>query len=320
MRDYKFIAFFFAGLALHSGLFAQSQDFASLGYANTAAAYLYLPNNAQSIALSGSVTAWKNKSSWSQFNPALLDAVNPYSVSFTTAIMDNDRHFYAAAVPIPTGPYFITGISLISFGVNNIEGRDEFGGLTQNFNDNETAVALTAAGKLPYNISCGIAGRYLNQMLETGRANGFGFDAGATYDPFSCLTIGISALHIGSHLAWNTGENDLVRPTGRLGIAGNLADSTLRIEGDFIKADYMPLEMSAGAEYVLLKMFAVRAGASTSVLIADQKSALPDFSAGLGIYFNFLTADFACKIPGNGLAPSYRISLTIDIPAAMKQW
>ena len=146
--------------------------------------------------------------------------------------------------------------------VGNFKGRDSVGGLTNTFNDDETAIDVSAAGRLQGNIEWGITARYLNQNLDNNHASGMGFDVGARWNPIRWLSIGVSGLDLGSYLWWNSSETDPVLPIGKLGLCGIFLDSALIAEADASKAPQQPIEGSIGAQYTLLKMFALRAGIS----------------------------------------------------------
>jgi hypothetical protein len=305
-------------VALQGAALGQSADFASEGYARGAAEYLRLPDNAQSASLCRAVTAWKYPYCSSKANPGLRDAVSSPTLSTTYGLMSLEQKYFSAKYAQPIGDYLVCGLSVISFGMTGFEARDNYGIMTGTFSDQETAVALSAAGKLTKNISAGITIRYLNQLLEKEYANGASFDCGATYDPFSFVTIGASLLHFPSLLWWSTGTHDVVLSTARVGLCWHLLDTALNFETDVAVTECQPLEFSGGLEYVLFKIIALRGGIATSSSISERKSRMPDFALGIGIHYQGVAFDYAFRRPATILDPSHWFSLDIDLARAVR--
>ncbi len=300
--------------------YAQSTDFASTGYSAGAADYLELPYSAHSAALGGAVCAWREDLTGAQYNPAILNAASEgvLYVDAAYTVMTLDRQHISVAGAGTLSKYLAWGASFVNYGVGNIEGRDTFGVLTDNFNYNENALALSLAGSLQWNISVGATARYLFESMSTENANGVGFDAGATWQPVRMLTVGLSAQNLLSRLWWSTSHVDPVLPTARLGIAGSWFKNSVRAELDLVKTQQQPEAVSFGVQYTLMEMVSLRGGISTAIDASTMQSKYPDYSLGLGMRYSGFGFDFACLIPDSDLGLSYKFSLVAALKDIFK--
>lgn len=296
---------------------AGESDFASSGYAAGAAEYLKLSRHAHSAALCGAVTAWQEELAGFQYNPAILDIVgnlNGYPITGTYSFMSLDRRHVGVDASIALGSYIAAALSLTSFSIGNIEGRDDYGNLLDDFDYRAITVAASVAGRLQLPISWGVTLRYLSEHLEYEMGNGFGFDVGATYRPIQQLCIGISGQNIGSKIWWSTGHDDPVLATARLGIAGLFIDTSLTVELDVVKTLKQPIDVSLGLQYKLFNILSLRAGTSTSLDIKDRDYRDFDFSLGVGMRYSIFGFDYACPITSSKLGISHKISVIVKIP------
>jgi len=304
---------FFIFLFFSASSFGQYADFASTGYSAGAAEYLKRPVTAQSAALAGAVVAWRDDLAGVQYNPAILDATpaGSYLLHGTYSVMTLDRSHLGADAAATIGNYLAAGLSITNYGVGGIEGRDSLGNQTDSFNYSENSVAISAAGRIVGNIAIGGTFRYLYEKLSTGRANGIGFDLGATYEPIPMLCVGLSAQNLLSRLWWNTGHNDPVLADARLGVAGLFLNKSLIAEIDVLKTVQQPLQISLGVQYTLFKIVSARGGISTDMDYINYHSRYPDYSFGLGVRYSVFGFDYAIIIPDSDLGISHKISLVV---------
>ena len=296
---------------------AQESDFASSGYAAGAAEYLKLPRHAHSAALCGAVTAWQEELAGFQYNPAILDIVgipSGYPIIGTYSFMTLDRKHVGVDASFSLSDYIAAALSLMNYGVDQIEARDEWGNFSEYFEYRALTLAATIAGRLQWPISWGVTLRYLSESMEYEAGNGFGFDLGATWRPLDELCIGISGQNVLSWLFWSTGHNDMVLPTARLGIAGILMDTTLSVELDVAKTIKQPIDVSLGVQYKLFRILSLRAGTSTSLDIEDRDFRDFDFSFGVGMRYSMFGFDYAVPITSSKLGISHKISVVVKIP------
>jgi hypothetical protein len=310
-------------LVLAASSFGQYADFASTGYSAGAAEYLKRPVSAQSAALAGAVVAWRENLAGAQYNPAILDATpsGTYVLNGTYTIMTLDRKHIGVDAAGTIGNYLACGISFMQYGVGNIEHRDDFGALLDSFDYSGNSLALSAAGKIVGNIALGGTVRYLFENFEkqnAGRANGIGFDLGATYEPFPMLCVGASVQNILSKLWWQTGYVDPVLPCVRLGVSGTFLKKSLQAEIDLIKTFKQPEEIALGIQYTFLEMFSLRGGISTDVDASAMHSKYPDYSFGLGVHYSIFGFNYAFSIPDSDLGWTHKISLKIEFKDLFK--
>jgi hypothetical protein len=293
--------------------FAQYVDFASVGYSAGAADYLRRPLGARSAALAGAVTAWTEDLTGAQFNPAIFDAVPQNSIMLdgTFSLMAFDRKHTGFEAAGALGNYLAYGISFINYGVSNIEGRDSFGVLTDNFNYGENSLHASVAGKLMGNISLGATARYLFESMADQHANGVGFDLGATWAPLAFIGIGASVQNIASKLWWSTGHSDPVLPVGRLGVCGIMLKKSLSAEIDFVKTQKQPEQVACGVQYVLFELISFRGGISIDLDFSSVHAKYPDYSFGLGVKYSFFFFDYACLIPDSDLGLTHKVSIAV---------
>jgi hypothetical protein len=306
--------------------FAQYAGFASSGYSAGAAEYLKRPMSAQTAALAGSVVAWRQGLAGTQFNPAIYDATPSGAIhaNGTYTFMTLDRKLAGAEAAGTVGDFLACGLSFISYGVGNIEARDEYGNNQGAFSDLENAITASVAGRFLWNIAGGASVRYLyagmhkdknaDPDLDLGeQANGVGVDLGATWEPLPQLCVGASVQNILSKLWWSTGTRDDVLATVRIGISGIFLKKSLCAELDFIKPLQQPEEISFGVQYMLLEMFSFRGGIASAVDLSEYHSKYPDYSLGLGFRYMFFGFDYALTIPESELGLSHKVSLDFTI-------
>lgn len=290
--------------------------FSSSGYAEDAGqSVLRLPVHAQCAGVEAATVAWRGDLAGLQYNPAILDATDSLTLLGTNSYMTFDRSHFGIDVASPIGELFVAGLSFSQTGVGKIEGRDDYGVETGNFDASFNTISAMVAGRLAIPVSIGLRGRYIFESIEKGHSNGFGFDAGATFQPIKQLCVGASIQNIASAVWWNTGRRDEVLLTGQLGVTGILVDNTLRMELDIIKTMQQPEEVACGAEYAFLQFFKARAGIREAAKTDTREIMKPEYSFGAGMHYDFLGFDYAIVIPASDLGAIHKISVICKIPA-----
>jgi hypothetical protein len=309
-----------AALCLVAAIEAPSwsrDDFASPSYAVDGAAYLRMPSHAHATALGNAVTAWQGSVAGLQYNPAILDAVQRYTLIASYSFLSDDRLNRAADLVIPAGEYLVAGFSVVYAGVDKIERRGEDGMLDiarPLFTDREMAIAASVSGRLLWNIAVAARARYLSQTLADQSANGMGLDLGATWTPDSMVCVGMSGLNIGSYLWWKGGTRNAVASQARLGVALRLLNKALIIEMDGAKRVNEPIDGSLGVEYTLYKVLSIRAGILSSARFNPWSWRDPVISTGLGIRYSFFGFDYGLSMPtGNTDLMVHRVSLLLFV-------
>lgn len=288
-----------------------------------------------SVALAGDVTA-------GFWNPAGLARIDyPQFI-----LMHNEQfgslvnHDYGA-VAIPVGPSTSLGLSIIRLGIDDIAdtrlaGLDASGNLTYDlsqlsridpnrvtyFNAADWAFFFTYARRESAEFSYGANLKLLRRSLDGHSATGIGIDVGAWYNPYEGLFLGANLQDITTtFLAWDTGTNELITPTVKLGAAYQIEalggmfipalDLDVRFENrrtaSMMHVGRISADAHSGLEYQFKKLVSLRAGYS------DVKQ----FTIGAGLRLPKLNVDYSfAKFGGdNGIGDSHRISLMFTLEA-----
>jgi hypothetical protein len=286
-----------------------------------------------SVALASDVTA-------GYWNPAGLARID-----YPQFILMHDEQFgslvnydYGAAA-LPMGPRSSLGLSVMRVGVDNIAdtrnaGVDQNGNLTHDpnqfsridpnrvtyFNAADWSIYLTYAVRQSGDFTYGANLKLIRRGAAEHGATGIGFDVGVWYAASEQLMIGANIQDVTTTLlAWDTGRNELVTPTVRLGSAyfidlfgGRFApalDADLRFENrrtaSTLHVGAMSIDLHGGLEFCWQQLVALRAGYS------DTKQ--PTF--GAGIRFKKISIDYSfAKFDGvNQLDNTHRISVMFTL-------
>jgi hypothetical protein len=288
-----------------------------------------------SVALAEDVTA-------GFWNPAGLARIDYPQV----ALMHNEQfgsllnHDYGA-VAIPIGPMTSLGISIIRLGIDDIAdtraaGVDANGNPTYDltqfsridpnrvsyFNAADWAFLFTYARRVSPEFSYGANLKLLRRSIADHAATGVGIDVGAWYMPMEGLFLGANLQDITTtFLAWDTGTNELISPTMKVGGAYHVEalggtfipalDLDVRFENrqtaSMFHLGLVSADAHTGLEYQFKKLVSLRAGYS------DVKQ----FTLGAGLRLPKVNIDYSfAKFGGeNGIADSHRISLVFSLEA-----
>jgi hypothetical protein len=276
------------------------------------------------------------------WNPAGLSRI-----TYPQFILMHDEQFGSlvnhdyGAVAIPFGPQTSLGLSVIRVGVDDIPdtrnaGVDQNGNLTYDpsqfsridpnrvtyFNAADWAVYFSYARKYSEDLSFGANVKLIRRELGDHSANGIGFDLGVRYAPFEDLVLGANIQDITTTLlAWDTGRNELIAPTMKVGSAyfidlfgGRFApavDIDFRFENrrsaSTAHIGGISLDLHGGMEFQFKDLIALRVGYS------DVKQ----ITMGAGVHFPKLNIDYSfAKFDGvNQLDNTHRISVTFTLEA-----
>jgi hypothetical protein len=287
------------------------------------------------VALANDVTA-------GYWNPAGLSRIN-----YPEFILMHDSEFGSlvnhdyGAVAIPVGTSTSLGLSIIRVGVDDIAdtrnaGVDANGNLTYDptqftrvdpgrvtyFNAADWALYFTYSHRQNETFSYGANVKLIRRDLAEYSAMGIGFDIGFLYCPFENLSFGANLQDITTTLvAWNTGRNDLISPTVKIGSAyfidllgGRIApaaDFDIRFENrrSASEAHIGPVsfDFHGGMEYDFRNLIALRAGYSE----------VKQLTLGAGVHLPKLNIDysFARFAGAEQLDNTHRISIMFTLEA-----
>ena len=150
--------------------------------------------------------------------------------------------------------------------IDNIQGRDQSGYITQSFSDLQSAFCLGYARPIGDNFAIGITGKYLYHSLAGYSAKGLSFDLGSTIYLGERITLGAVFQNINSSLEWNTSSDLKEALQSQFGLGFSYLDlfrvPNLMIATDVELAGSELWGYQAGLEYVIKNLLMIRGGYS----------------------------------------------------------
>ena len=253
-----------------------------------------------------------------------------------------------AAVAIPFQEDLSFGLSVMRLGIDGIpdtrnalwdangDGRLDINSdrldnsLISEFSNQDWAVYLTFAKRHSDNFYWGANVKVIKRDIAEFSATGIGFDVGAFYSPLQNLYLGANVQDVTTTLvAWNTGRNELISPTLKIGGAYKLTeflggyimpavDFDVRFENRQFASNFnlgpVSFDLHAGLEYNYNNLFSIRGGYN------DVKQ----FTVGAGIKLPKLNIDYSfarfSESEIERLPDSHRISimLTLEEPRFLR--
>lgn len=299
----------------------------------------------RALGLGGAYAALANDVTAAYWNPAGLSSMMYPQVS----MMHDERfgglvNYDYGAVAIPVGLRTSLAISVIRLGVDNIPdtrsaGVDANGNplppdQVQNlagidpsrvtyYNSADWAFYFSYAKKTSEHFSYGANLKFIRREMGEGSASGIGFDLAMQYHLTDKIAFGANFQDVTTTLvAWNTGRNELITPTLKVGSAyfldalgGRFApavDVDVRFENRRTASNAhlgaASFDFHSGLEFDFQNIVALRTGYSD----------IGSLNVGAGIHLPKLDIDYSfAKYDGvNQLDNTHRISLTFTLEAA----
>ncbi|MGA9115917.1 MAG: PorV/PorQ family protein [Bacteroidota bacterium] len=312
------------------------------GVAKYAGEFMALGVGGRALGMGGASVAIAQDVTAGYWNPAgLAHLVYPQA-----ALMHDEQfgslvnHDYGA-VALPLGPDASIALSVIRLGVDDIPdtrnaGVDAQGNLTYDpalfsridpsrvtyFNAADWAFYLSYARGPSEDFSWGANVKFIRRELGENSATGLGFDVGLWYAPFEQLRLGANVQDVTTtFLAWDTGTNELISPTMKVGSAYLLEalggrfvpalDCDVRFENrrsaSALHAGPVSMDLRAGLEFQFRDIAALRMGYSD----------VRQLTFGAGVRLPKLQVDYSfAKFDGTEqLGNTHRISLLFTLEA-----
>jgi hypothetical protein len=321
-------------------LFAPGLSFGKTGVAKYAGEFLAFGVGGRSLGMGGASVALASDVTAGYWNPAGLALLRypQFALMHDEQFGSLVNHDYLAAA-MPLGLRSSLGISLIRVGVDDIPdtrnaGVDVNGNLTYDpnafsrvdpnrvrfFNSADWALYLSYARRASEEFSYGASAKFLRRDVGDNAATGVGFDLGAWYRPLEQVQFGAAIQDVTTtFLAWDTGTNELISPTVKLGAAGFLdalggrfipaVDLDVRFENRRTASTFnygrISGDVHAGLEYSFQDLVAVRAGYSD----------IKQLTLGAGLRLSKLVIDysFAKFDATEQLGNSHRVSIIFTL-------
>lgn len=309
------------------------------GIGKYAGEFIAIGVGGRALGLGGAYAALANDVTAGYWNPAGLSSLTYPQIS----LMHDERfgslvNYDYGAIGIPMGTSASLGLSVIRLGVDAIaDTRNAWSDYNNNgileanefdynkityFNAADWAVYVTYARTLGEDLSYGANIKVIRREIAEASATGVGFDIGVQYRVTNEFRLGANFQDITTTLvAWNTGTNELISPTLKLGSAyfieafgGRLApavDIDLRFENRRYASNThigpVSLDLHSGMEFDFRNLVALRVGYSD----------IGSLNLGAGIHLPKLNLDYSfSKFDGvNQLGNTHRISITFTLEA-----
>ncbi len=304
--------------------------------------FMALGVGGRALGMGGAFVAIANDVTSGYYNPAGLANINYPQLSLMhSEQFGNLVNYDYGAVVIPYSTDMSFGLSIMRLGVDGIpdtrnalydangdgiidikDDRLDYSKITE-FSNQDWAFYLSFAKRQSENFYWGVNAKIIRRDLAEYGATGIGFDVGAYYVPMENLFLGANLQDATTTLiAWNTGRNELVSPTLKVGGAYKFVeilggyimpalDLDIRFENRRFASNFnigpVSFDMHAGFEYNFKNVVSVRAGYS------DVKQ----FTVGAGVKLPKLNIDYsfarftASEI--DRLPDTHRISLMLTL-------
>ncbi|MFN0157743.1 MAG: PorV/PorQ family protein [Bacteroidota bacterium] len=322
------------------GLLIAQCTHGATGVGKYAGEFMSLGVGGRALGMGGAFVALANDVTAGYWNPAGLSHINyPQFTLMHDEQFGNLVNYDYAAAAMPFGTSASLGLSVIRLGVDDI--KDTRGALIDlngngifdpgerldesqisYFSASDWAFYLTYSKKYSDDFSYGANVKIIRRELGDNSATGIGFDVGLWYTPFENLVLGANLQDVTTtFLAWDTGTNELISPTMKIGSAyfieafgGRFApaiDFDIRFENrqyaSTFNAGPISMDLHGGLEFQLKNLVALRVGYS------DVKQ----ITFGAGLQLPKLNIDYSfAKFDGiNQLGNTHRISLMFTLEA-----
>ncbi len=308
--------------------------------AKYAGEFLSLGVGARSSGIGGAGVALSNDVTAGYFNPANLNGISyPQIAIFHESRFAGLFNYDYAAGALPIDTQQTAALSIIRFGYGEIKDtrnalidRNGNGVIDEDDRIDPSRITIGSAADWAF---IGSYSRAINEKLSVGgnvkllhraildtSAWGFGIDIGASYRLLDDLRLGATLYDATkSLLAWETGHQEFIVPSLRLGAAYDLAiadahmfrptiDGIYRFEGrsetTTLDAGLFSLDIAAGLEYAYKEKVFARAGMSE----------LGQLSLGAGIKLPKLNIDYSFTQENSDLeniGATHRVSLMLTL-------
>jgi hypothetical protein len=314
-------------------------------FAKYAGEFMAIGVGGRPLGMGGAFTGIANDVTSGYYNPAGLANVNyPQLALMHSEQFGNLVNYDYGAVAIPFQEDMSFGLSVMRLAVdgipdtrnalidgqtgelikdiNNIYARLDYSRITE-FSNQDWAFYLTFAKRQWKDFYWGANIKVIRRDIAEFGATGIGFDIGAFWIPIENLSVGANLQDATTTLvAWNTGRNELISPTLKLGSAYKLTgflggyimpavDFDVRFENRQFASQFnlgpVSFDMHAGLEWNIQDLVYIRGGYS------DVKQ----FTVGAGIKLPKLNIDYSfarfSQSELDRLPDSHRISLILTL-------
>ena len=269
----KYTIFFIILVIFPATIWGQSS---SAGAGTSSNLLLRFPASARVSGISEAFTGLANDENTILYNPAGLPNLNSTVISLNHAEWLEDIRIDNIIYGQKLTYNMAIGLSITHMWMPAIQGKDQYGQATENFNVSSSIIQLGLGYKIQRAFYVGLNAKYFQDKLANYDANGFAFDLGIfMYTAVKNLTLGLSIQNLGDKIKYDK-LNQEIPLTFRGGFAYKILDKQLTISADVVKSSDTNLNFYTGIEYNFQQSFFLRIGNQYS----NSRSLYPSYGLG----------------------------------------
>jgi hypothetical protein len=276
--------------------------------------FLKIGVNVRAVGMGEAYTAVSDDLGSLYYNPAGLAQIDTIETQFmyNRWFQDINSQYLAGAIPyrVRTKAGSMKNIGTFALGItrlgmDDIQGYDNMGGMTQKLQASDMAVSLGYGTRLTDNLMAGLNAKYLTETLADVNASAYASDIGLLYKTDSKIGIGASAQNLGTKVKFIK-ESAPLPQSFKIGASyqKEIFNQPLLTAIDVTVPNDNDTYVSGGVEYWIKDMIALRAGYRTGVDVGEG------IRAGIGFKTSIFQIDYAFAGFGE-LGSTHRMSLTI---------
>lgn len=237
---------------------------------------LRFPASARVSGISEAYTGLANDENTILYNPAGLPNLNSTVISLNHAEwledIRIDNIIYGQRLTYNTS----IGISFTHMWMPAIQGKDQYGQATEDFNVSSSIIQFGLGYKIQRAIYLGLTAKYFQDKLANYIATGFAFDIGIfMHTAIKNLTLGLSVQNLGDKIRYDKLSQEIPL-TFRGGLAYHILNKRLTMTADIVKFSDTDLNLYTGIEYNIQQSFIIRLGNQYS----NSRSLSPSYGLG----------------------------------------
>jgi hypothetical protein len=270
------------------------------------AVFLKLGIDSRAIGMGEAQTGLADNVNSLFWNPAGLDRLKGLEVAFMHNFHFMGMHHDYFGLASPVANRGTIGVALYYWTSGTIEGMDMKGLPTSDFSAWDLSAGLYYANRLSPNLSAGGGVKAVMEKNEEEGGAAYAGDIGLLFTPpVAGLSLGLSLQNLGTKMRLIE-EGYSLPLTARAGAGFTIPGAPVSLAADIaVPVDDSPA-LSAGAEYRIAGLFALRAGYKTG----SDLGASAGVRAGCGFSIGIVGLDYAFT-PYGELGSSHRISLLV---------
>lgn len=274
-------------------------------------AFLKLGISGRGIAMSDALVALAGGASATYYNPAGVltpgNGTTEFLLTHKEWIQDIRTQVLGVSVQLDSR-------NALGFGINTTTVADipiytRPGPAEGSFTSRDFAMSASYARSLSEDLTVGITGKFLFEKIFVDEASGFAVDVGALYQtPLEGVKVGLAVANLGGMSAMRN-EKLKLPALVRVGPAFTLKlddlNSTALAATDMVYVfPEKRVSLNIGSEFLINGSVAVRAG-------YQPGSTARGLTGGLGVFYGFLSLDYAIASLSSNLGAGHTFSLTI---------